>query len=50
MHSNIIVDEEYAVLGIIDWEGASALPWELVEHPLFLKTLPRTFSTPDVYD
>lgn len=50
IHSNIIVDKDYAVLGIIDWEGASTLPWELVEYPLFLSALPRAFSAPDSYD
>jgi hypothetical protein len=50
MHSNIVVDNNYKVLGIIDWEGACILPWELVEYPLFLDTLPRVFSTPDKYD
>ncbi|KAI1182632.1 kinase-like domain-containing protein [Nemania serpens] len=50
MHSNIVVDKDYKVLGIIDWEGACTLPWELVEYPLFLDTLPRVFNTPDEYD
>jgi hypothetical protein len=49
MHSNIVVDNKYKVLGIIDWEGACTLPWELVEYPLFLDTLPRVFNTPDKY-
>jgi len=50
MHSNIIVDKNLKALGIIDWEGACTLPWELVEYPLFLDTLPRAFSAPDKYN
>ncbi|KAL3454441.1 hypothetical protein BJX65DRAFT_260508 [Aspergillus insuetus] len=34
--SNIIVDDCFRVLGIIDWEGACSVPWEVVEPPLFL--------------
>ncbi|RDW68783.1 uncharacterized protein DSM5745_08543 [Aspergillus mulundensis] len=26
-HSNIIVDDSFAVLGVIDWEGGCAVPW-----------------------
>ncbi|KAI1110159.1 kinase-like domain-containing protein [Nemania sp. NC0429] len=50
MHSNIVVDNDYKVLGIIDWEGACTLPWELVEYPLFLDALPPVFDAPDQYD
>lgn len=50
MHSNIVVDNDYNVLGFIDWEGACTLPWELVEFPLFLDTIPQAFNTPDKYD
>ncbi|KAK9773057.1 hypothetical protein AB5N19_05763 [Seiridium cardinale] len=50
MHSNIVVDEGCRVLGIIDWEGACTLPWEMVEYPLFLDTIPQIFNTPDKYD
>ncbi|TQN67095.1 hypothetical protein CSHISOI_08343 [Colletotrichum shisoi] len=49
-HSNIIVDDEYHPIGIIDWEGACTLPWELVEFPLFLETLPATMDSPSNYD
>lgn len=50
MHSNIVIDDQHNMLGIIDWEGACTLPWELVEYPLFLSTTPRVFSMPDRYD
>lgn len=49
-HSNIIVDQQYNVLGVIDWEGACTLPWELVEFPLFLETLPVRMDAPWNYD
>jgi Phosphotransferase enzyme family len=39
-HSNIIINQRYRVLGVIDWEGACTVPWELVEYPLFLETVP----------
>jgi hypothetical protein len=28
------MDRNFPVLGVIDWEGASTVPWELVEIPL----------------
>ncbi|RYP76030.1 hypothetical protein DL770_007308 [Monosporascus sp. CRB-9-2] len=49
-HSNIVVDKNYDVIGIIDLEGARTLPWELIEYPPFLDTLPQPLSTPDKYD
>lgn len=33
-HSNIVIDKRYNIIGIIDWEGACTLPWELVDFPL----------------
>ncbi|CEL03983.1 hypothetical protein ASPCAL05117 [Aspergillus calidoustus] len=49
-HSNIIVDESFAVLGVIDWEGACTVPWELVEPPLFLCTVPPAMDSPNNYN
>ncbi|KAL2169452.1 hypothetical protein VTG60DRAFT_5996 [Thermothelomyces hinnuleus] len=49
-HSNIIVDQGYNILGVIDWEGACTVPWELVEFPLFLETVPRPMDAPWNYD
>ncbi|KAI1289114.1 kinase-like domain-containing protein [Xylaria venustula] len=49
LHSNIIVDESFQVLGIIDWEGACALPLQLVTFPGFLNVMPISFDSPDNY-
>ncbi len=49
-HSNIVVDQRYNILGIIDWEGACTLPWELVDFPLFLETVPVPMDAPWNYD
>lgn len=48
--SNVIVDENFDVLGIIDWEGASTVPWEFVQFPLFLTALPAAMDDPNNYD
>ncbi|KAI0472818.1 kinase-like domain-containing protein [Xylariaceae sp. FL0804] len=50
LHSNIIVDERFKVLGIIDWEGACTLPLELVAFPAFLSATPVMFDSPENYD
>lgn len=50
LHSNIIIDESYRVLGVIDWEGACTVPWELVEFPLFLETVPFPMDAACNYD
>ncbi|KAL3472326.1 hypothetical protein BJX99DRAFT_266161 [Aspergillus californicus] len=38
--SNIVVDESFHILGVIDWGGACTVPWEVVEPPLFLSMVP----------
>ena len=48
--SNIVVDDEYNILGVIDWEAAHTVPWELVEVPHFLSTTPRPMDGPWNYD
>ncbi|KFY66895.1 hypothetical protein V496_01880 [Pseudogymnoascus sp. VKM F-4515 (FW-2607)] len=50
LHSNIIVDEGYRVLGVIDWEGTCTIPWGLVEFPLFLETVPFPMDASWNYD
>lgn len=49
-HSNVIVDKDYNILSIIDWENAGTVPWEVVEFPLFLYTLPTPMDLPSNYD
>lgn len=49
-HSNLIVDAKYRVQGVIDWEGACTVPWELIDAPCFLTTVPRLLNPPEKYD
>jgi len=50
-HNNIVVDDEYRVLGVIDWESAFAAPWEvLADFPLTLSTIPPAIDAPWNYD
>ncbi|KAJ8129924.1 hypothetical protein O1611_g3704 [Lasiodiplodia mahajangana] len=48
-HSNVIVNKAFEVLGVIDWEGACTVPWELSDAPCFLKTVPRLLNLPEQY-
>ena len=51
LHSNILVDgDTFSVTGIIDWEGACTVPWELVAFPEFLQAMPVAFDLPEKYD
>lgn len=50
LHSNIIIDGNYKILSIIDWEHAGTVPWEVVEFPLFLYTVPPPMDLPSKYD
>ncbi|KAI0388352.1 kinase-like domain-containing protein [Xylariaceae sp. FL0594] len=49
-YNNIIVSKSFEVLGIIDWEGACTVPWELVDAPCFLSSVPRLLNPPGQYD
>ncbi|KAB8256638.1 hypothetical protein BDV32DRAFT_161110 [Aspergillus pseudonomiae] len=49
-HSNIILDNDFKILVIVDWEGASTVPWELVEPPLLLSLVPPPMDDPNDYD
>ncbi|CAH0055826.1 unnamed protein product [Clonostachys solani] len=50
-HNNIIVDDDYRILGVIDWESAFAGPWEVFgEFPLSLSVVPPTMNLPKDYD
>ncbi|KAK3331736.1 hypothetical protein B0T19DRAFT_85996 [Cercophora scortea] len=50
LHSNIIIDHDYNVLAVIDWEGACTLPWEMVQFPEFLSVTPAVMDAPWNYD
>lgn len=47
----MIFDDEYNLLGVIDWEAAFAGPWEISgEFPLTLSTVPPDMDAPWNYD
>lgn len=48
-HHNVVVTEGFDVLGVIDWEGAYTVPWELIDAPRFLNTSPRLLNPPEQY-
>ena len=49
-HNNIVVDDDYNILGVIDWENASSMPWESVYFPLTLSVLPRPMVPTWMYE
>ncbi|KAI0105193.1 hypothetical protein F4776DRAFT_647632 [Hypoxylon sp. NC0597] len=49
-HNNVVVTESFDVLGIIDWGGAYTVPWELIDFPCFLSTVPRLLNPPSQYN
>ncbi|CAG7928737.1 unnamed protein product [Penicillium olsonii] len=50
-HNNMVFDDEYNLLGVIDWEAAYAGPWEIfAEFPLTLSLLPPDMDAPWNYD
>ena len=49
-HHNVIVDDNYDVLGVIDWEHACTLPWEAVDFPMTLSITPASMAAPTLYD
>jgi hypothetical protein len=44
--SNVLVDSEYQILSIIDWENAIVAPWELVEFIKDLSVVPPVMDGP----
>lgn len=50
-HNNVVVDDKYHILGVIDWETAFAGPWEVFgDFPLTLSIVPRAMDAPWNYD
>ncbi|PLB45783.1 hypothetical protein P170DRAFT_364182 [Aspergillus steynii IBT 23096] len=50
-HNNMIFSDNYHILGVIDWEGAFAAPWEISgEFPLTLSIVPPAMDVPWNYD
>lgn len=48
--SNIIIDEDYNVLSVIDWESAFVGPWELVEFNKELSVVPSVMDGPHYHE
>ena len=48
-HHNIVVDGNYNVLGVIDWEHACSVPWECIYFPWTLSVVPAPM-VPDNYN
>lgn len=44
--SNIIVDSQFNILSVIDWEGAFAAPWEAVAFAKDLSIIPPSMEVP----
>ncbi|KAF9238315.1 hypothetical protein DTO027I6_8420 [Penicillium roqueforti] len=49
-HSNVIIDGDYNILSVIDWEHAGTVPWGVVDFPLFLGVVPPPMDLPTNYD
>ena len=47
---NIVVDDAYNVLGVIDWDDARSVPWECVSFPMTLMLVPAPMDAPWNYD
>lgn len=50
-HNNVIVNDAYRIIGVIDWETAFAGPWEIFgDFPLTLSTVPPAMDAPWNYN
>jgi hypothetical protein len=50
-HNNVVVDDDYQIIGVIDREKAFAAPWEVAgDFPLNLSTVPPAMDAPWNYD
>ena len=49
-HLNIVVDDAYNVLGVIDWDHTRSVPWECVSFPMTLRLVPVPMDAPWNYD
>ena len=50
-HNNVIVNDGYQIIGVIDWEMAFAAPWEIAgDLPLTLSIIPPAMDAPWNYD
>lgn len=49
-HNNIVVDDNWKVLGVIDWEHAWSAPWEVNDFPLALRLMPKLIDAAWCYN
>ncbi|KAJ5561452.1 hypothetical protein N7461_000213 [Penicillium sp. DV-2018c] len=49
-HSNVIIDSNYNILSVIDWDLAGTVPWEVIEFPPHLCVIPPPLDLPSNYD
>jgi Phosphotransferase enzyme family len=50
-HNNVVVNNDYQIIGVIDWEKAFAAPWEVAgDYPLTLSTVPPAMDAPSNYN
>ena len=49
-HPNVVVDDAYNLLGVIDWDDARSVPWECVSFPMTLRLVPAPMDAPWNYD
>lgn len=50
-HNNMVFDDKYRLLGVIDWETAFAAPWEIAcEFPSTLSVVTPAMDVPWNYD
>ena len=47
---NVVVDDDYKILGLIDWESAYVQPWERVTFPLCVGPGPAPMGPSEWYD
>lgn len=45
-HNNIVVNDRYEMLGVIDFEDMIAAPWSMVEYPLTVRAIPAPMDAP----
>ncbi|KAL4899567.1 hypothetical protein BDW74DRAFT_109910 [Aspergillus multicolor] len=43
---NILVDDEFGIIGVLGWEGLCTMPWELVQPPPFISRSSRATGSP----
>jgi hypothetical protein len=49
-NSKMVVDQGFEILGIIDWQDASIVPWGLIDFLFCMTVTPRPMGPPSNYD